>query len=171
MIATRESRADDLVAACVRAQADAEDVLDVYGGLRGLRLGIRVANDLFVQKDFVMSLRYVTPSNRWAGNGRSPGTVSAWRTYRSRSSRFRTGMGLLKTRSLTPGIDAIAGVFEQTLSRDGGRIQVIGAREHLQREANVARVRALLLAGFRRLSCGASWAVAAASAAGLGRDS
>ncbi|WP_369127234.1 DUF489 family protein [Thioclava electrotropha] len=46
-------------------------------------------------------------------------------------------------------IDAIAGVFEQTLSRDGGRIQVIGAREHLQREANVARVRALLLAGFR----------------------
>lgn len=153
-IATRGITGQDDLTASLRTlfKFDAQDVLDVYGGLRGLRLGIRVANDLFVEKDFaghVPSVRYaVELLGRERQIARDGQRMAHLRTSLEQIS---SDFGLSEDDAVFDAgcIGAIAEVFEQTLSRDGGRIQVFGAREHLQREANVARVRALLLAGFR----------------------
>ena len=154
VIATRGITGQDDLSASLRTlfKFDAEDVLDVYGGLRGLRLGIRVANDLFVQKDFAGHVPAVRYAVELLGRER-PIARDGQRMAHLRESleQISNRYGLAEDDAIFDAgcIDAIAGVFEQTLSRDGGRIQVIGAREHLQREANFARVRALLLAGFR----------------------
>ena len=153
-IATRGMTAQDDLSASLRTlfKFDAEDVLDVYGGLKGLRLGIHVANDLFVNKDFsahVPAVRYaVELLGRERPIARDPQRMAHLRESLERIANIHDLTG--DDATFGPEcIAAIAGVFEETLSRNGGRIQVIGAREHLQRDANVARVRALLLAGFR----------------------
>ncbi len=153
-IATGGMTAQDDLGASLRTlfMFDADDVLDVYGGLQGLRLGIRVANDLFVEKDFSGHVPAVRYAVELLGRERPIARDGRRMTFlREELERIGTAYRIAEDDAAfdTDCVEELAGLFERTLSRDGGRIQVMGAREHLQRSANVARVRALLLAGFR----------------------
>ena len=154
LIATRGMTGQDDLTASLRTlfAFDADDVLGVYGGLPSLRLGIRVAHDLFVNKDFAGHVPAVRYAVELLARERPVARDARRMEY------LRTGLERISTERRvsaesdmfdTDCIAELARLFEAVLARDGARIQIVGAREHLQRGANVARVRALLLAGFR----------------------
>ena len=154
LIATRGTTDQDDLTASLRTlfAFDAEDVLGIYAGLPSLRMGVRVAHDLFVAKDFGKHVPAVRYAVELLGRERPVARDERRMAYlRTELERIATVYAIGSETELfdTACIVELAQLFEEVLARDGARIQVVGAREHLQREANVARVRALLLAGFR----------------------
>lgn len=154
LIATRGMTGQDDLTASLRTLFvfDADDALGVYGGLSALRMGVRVAYDLFVLKDFASHVPSVRYAVELLARERPIARDERRMTYlRTELERIASDHGVGGETEVFDSdcIGELAGLFESVLARDGARIQVVGAQEHLRRDANVARVRALLLAGFR----------------------
>lgn len=130
-------------------KVDADDILDVYGGLTAIRGGL----ELLVQQ--LSEPRHVDPElARYASTlvflerqvMRQPGMVEAIGVAlrRAQAAFERTGE-LLDDEVL----DALAYGYQQTLSQLKPRVIVSGEQAHLADARNGDRIRALLLAGVR----------------------
>jgi high frequency lysogenization protein len=130
---------------------DADDTVEVYGGLANLNLGTRLGADVFgnlsVGKHHEW-LRYIAPLTRLASRARGDAALLT-----------RIGAGLREIDSRYPSdastsvgagcINNLGDLYESTLARSGSRIQILGSKQLLQNPAVAGRIRSLLLAGFR----------------------
>lgn len=127
-----------------------ESVLEVFGGLRGLVPGIRVAHSILYTDGpgpHLPALRYISElTNRERRISQDPEQM---RVLRVELERISNVFDLPGEDYPPPILEELASLYESVVGHDGGRIRIIGSRTHLQRHENVVKIRALLLAGFR----------------------
>jgi len=154
----REGRTDnDALRASIQSilALDAPDVETVYGGARGVRLGLELLSTRLSGKtqpsDMEMA-RYVVALVQLEGNlRRRPAMLDAIRqgidTARAQMKFFQNDAPLEDVHPLL--MDKLAELYSQTISTLTPRIMVSGEHGHLNNPAIAAKVRAALLAGIR----------------------
>jgi len=154
----REGRTDnDALRASIQSilALDAPDVETVYGGARGVRLGLELLSTRLSGKtqpsDMEMA-RYVVALVQLEGNlRRRPAMLDAIRqgidTARAQMKFFQNDAPLEDVHPLL--MDKLAELYSQTISTLTPRIMVSGEHGHLSNPAIAAKVRAALLAGIR----------------------
>ncbi|MCC5885964.1 MAG: high frequency lysogenization protein HflD [Gammaproteobacteria bacterium] len=126
-----------------------EAVADVFGGPRGVRLGLLLMRDALAsdrQRSHAEVLRYalniVHVERRFAGQPALQAKLETrMKRVKEQLQHFDIGH--------TTIIGALASAYQDTLSTLPQRIQVVGNAQALQEERNAERIRALLLAGVR----------------------
>jgi high frequency lysogenization protein len=134
---------------------DAPDVETIYGGARGLRLGLELLNSKLTGKtkpsDMEMA-RYVVALVQLEGSlRRSPKMLD---DIRQGIDTARAQMKFFENDAPADGVhpllmEKLAQLYSQTISTLTPRIMVSGEHGHLANPAIAARVRATLLAGIR----------------------
>ena len=154
----REGRTDnDALRASIQSilALDAQDVETVYGGARGVHLGLELLSTRLSGKtqpsDMEMA-RYVVALVQLEGNlRRRPAMLDAIRqgidTARAQMKFFQNDAPLEDVHPLL--MDKLAELYSQTISTLTPRIMVSGEHGHLNNPAIAAKVRAALLAGIR----------------------
>ena len=154
----REGRTDnDALRASIQSilALDAPDVETVYGGARGVRLGLELLSTRLSGKtqpsDMEMA-RYVVALVQLEGTlRRRPAMLDAIRqgidTARAQMKFFQNDAPLEDVHPLL--MDKLAELYSQTISTLTPRIMVSGEHGHLNNPAIAAKVRAALLAGIR----------------------
>lgn len=154
----REGRTDnDALRASIQSilALDAPDVETVYGGARGVHLGLELLSTRLSGKtqpsDMEMA-RYVVALVQLEGNLRHrPAMLDAIRqgidTARAQMKFFQNDAPLEDVHPLL--MDKLAELYSQTISTLTPRIMVSGEHGHLNNPAIAAKVRATLLAGIR----------------------
>ncbi len=123
-----------------------DSILEVYGGTRGIRLGMNVLSEMLSgnrQNEHADLLRYclaVMALERLLR--RKPGVLT------------ELGQGIDQIGARYADIDdeclaALANLYQQTISHLEPRIRISGRRNHLENGAVIQRIRALLMAAIR----------------------
>ena len=128
---------------------DPASTSEVYGGVRGLNLGLRTTRDLLASGG-------LTANGDVARYGLNLFQLER-RLSKHAEVRARIASGLQEAGRLaeefTPVhqevLSSVASVYKDTISTLGNRIQVIGDIRHLQNSNNTDKVRVLLLSGIR----------------------
>lgn len=127
---------------------NADNVPDVYGGLRNLRTGLAVLERQLGGAELVDAelARYAAA------------LMYLERKYHADAAmqrQLRLGLERATAQAAHFGIAhenvlaSLAGLYQNTISRLNPRIVVVGEQVHLQSPANANKIRALLLAGIR----------------------
>lgn len=134
---------------------DAPDVETIYGGARGVRLGLELLNSKLTGKtkssDMEMA-RYVVAMVQLEGSlRRNPKMLD---DIRQGIDTARAQMKFFENDAPADGVhpllmEKLAQLYSQTISTLTPRIMVSGEHGHLANPAIAARVRATLLAGIR----------------------
>ena len=128
---------------------DADDILDVYGGLAGLEAGLRqMERQLAEPRQVDPELaRYASTLIFLEGQVmKRPEMVDAIGVAVQRAQAAAEGSGDI----LDDGVfEALAYGYQQTLSQLKPRVMVSGEQRYLSEQRNSDRIRALLLAGVR----------------------
>ncbi|MDA0791427.1 MAG: high frequency lysogenization protein HflD [Proteobacteria bacterium] len=128
-----------------------EEPVDVYGGIKGVSIGLRILEEMLVQRQYVEHtdvLRYGLALLRLEKQLSARSDVLAALGLRIREvdeHRRVTDPPVLSD----PVITELASLYENHIGQLSPRIQIMGQRQHLQNAFNVTRIRALLLAGMR----------------------
>lgn len=130
---------------------DADSVADVYGGLAGVRTGLRRLLAQLgggrgfdaEQARYAAALMMLAP--RFMGN---PDTVMAVRAGVVETARLAEARGSVLDADV---VARLSRLYQATLSTLEPRIMVSGEPVHLNRAENTDRIRALLLAGIRAI--------------------
>jgi high frequency lysogenization protein len=154
----REGRADaEALRASIHSTLalDAPDVETIYGGARGLRLGLELLSTKLTGKSRpadVEIARYVVTLVHLEGSlRRGPAMLDE---IRQGIDTARTQMKFFENDTPAEGVhpvlvEKLAQVYSQTISTLTPRIMVSGEHGHLSNPAIAAKVRAALLAGIR----------------------
>ncbi len=134
---------------------DAADVASIYGGTRGVRLGLDLLNTKLAGKtqptDIELARYVVAMVQLEAGLRRQPKLLDDIRqgidSAREQMKFFENGAPADGVHPLL--MEKLAQVYSQTVSTLTPRIMVSGEHGHLANPAIAARVRAVLLAGIR----------------------
>ena len=134
---------------------DAADVASIYGGARGVRLGLDLLNTKLAGKtqptDIELARYVVAMVQLEAGLRRQPKLLDDIRqgidTARAQMKFFENGASADGVHPLL--MEKLAQVYTQTVSTLTPRIMVSGEHGHLANPAIAAKVRAVLLAGIR----------------------
>lgn len=127
---------------------NADSVEDVYGGLRGVELGLRLIQRQLGDKqtDNVMVTQYVIALLHLEGKLRKqPAMLQQIKEGIELADRRMEHFPLLHANILAQ----LADIYSNSISTLKPRIMVQGDPLHLQNPDNVNRIRALLLAGIR----------------------
>ncbi len=130
---------------------DPESTIDVYGGIDGIKPGLRTAGEMFTRFNLEQHAdlaRYVFSM------------MSVERALAERQEMLEhIGAALRQIHAEQAGdsgataadnvISAVAALYQATISTMQPRIKIVGSRHHLKNEYNISRIRALLLAGIR----------------------
>jgi high frequency lysogenization protein len=154
----REGRADaEALQASIRSTLalDAPDVESIYGGTRGVRLGLELLSSKLAGKSQPADIeiaRYVVTLVHLEGSlRRRPAMLDAIRqdidTARSQMKFFGDDTPAEGVHPVL--VEKLAQVYSQTISTLTPRIMVSGEHGHLSNPAIAAKVRATLLAGIR----------------------
>jgi high frequency lysogenization protein len=154
----REGRADaEALRASIRSTLalDAPDVESIYGGTRGVRLGLELLSSKLTGKsqpaDVEIARYVVTLVHLEGGLRRRPAMLDAIRqdidTARSQMKFFGDDTPAEGVHPVL--VEKLAQVYSQTISTLTPRILVSGEHGHLSNPAIAAKVRATLLAGIR----------------------
>ncbi len=128
---------------------DADSVLDVFGGLPGLKLGLHNLSSLLANRQeeesrdmvrYVFSILYL--ERKFAGDPEMMSVVHS----RLQHANFRAQHFAGHVNDIC---HSISGIYQDTLSKLKFRIKVTGSAQHLQDSRNADIIRALLLAGIR----------------------
>jgi high frequency lysogenization protein len=147
----RKGRADqEDLETCIASvlKIDADDVLDVYGGLRRLRTGLRRLERQLGGPDTVdpEQARYASViiflERRMAKHAE---LLEAIRGGVQKAAAQAENLGVLHEEVLA----TLAETYQQTISRLKPRVMVVGEQIHLSDADNGQRIRALLLAAIR----------------------
>lgn len=163
----RSGRCDEApLSACMRSllMVDAQDILDVYGGLEGLRLGLEVLDRQLSDASsvdpltarYASTLIYLEPklAERKEMGLRILGAIRE-------AEEFRGSM----TWPLDPRLfDVFAAAYQDTVSHLRPQVMVAGEQRILSNPQNAAMIRTLLLAGVRaallwRQAGGSRWRI------------
>tara|TARA_R110002110_G_scaffold166675_1_gene367453 strand:- start:12475 stop:13119 length:645 start_codon:yes stop_codon:yes gene_type:complete len=128
---------------------DPDDVLKVYGGLPGIKLGLHNLCNLLANKNaeesrdmvrYVFSILYL--ERKFAADGQMMSVVHSRLQHTSfNAEHFATHVN---------GVcHSVAGIYQDTLSNMKFRIKVNGSAQHLENTQNADTIRALLLCGVR----------------------
>jgi len=132
---------------------DPEHTLQVYGGLKGLRSGIRLADEILCQLELGQHSDVIRYSQQLVNLEQMlQGAPEVMREIGAELSRIQQHYALSENREgiQDPGCERELGqLYEATLSQFEPRIQVMGRRGNLDNAEVKQRIRALLLAGFR----------------------
>jgi high frequency lysogenization protein len=154
----REDRTDaDALRASIQSTLalDAPDVESIYGGARGVRLGLELLSTKLVGKSQpadVEIARYVVTLIHLEGRlRRRPAMLDE---IRQGIDTARTQMKFFGNDTPAEGVhpllmEKLAQIYSQTISTLTPRIMVSGEHGHLSNPAIAAKVRAALLAGIR----------------------
>jgi high frequency lysogenization protein len=127
---------------------NADDVLDVYGGLDKLKTGIRLLEKQLGGPDLVDRelARYAASLVFLERKLQSqPHMLNAIRAGVEKATAQAAHFGVLHEEVLA----GLADVYQETISRLGPRVMVQGEPRHLTNPDNANKIRALLLAGIR----------------------
>ena len=128
---------------------DAESVVDVYGGLPGVRLGLQNLSSLLANRQedenrdvvrYVFSMLYL--ERKFSADSGMMSVVHSRLQHASFKAEHFAG-------HVNDICHSISGIYQDTLSKLRFRIKVTGSAQHLQDSQNADIVRALLLAGIR----------------------
>ena len=129
--------------------ANPEQTEDVYGGTKGVRLGITIAGEIATvdNENAMTSLHYASGLLR---------LTKYLRRDNERQQRLASELALVEPirqraeQAFDPSVIAqLADVYKNCISTMGFRIEVGGQAEVLKQEEKVATIRALLLTGLR----------------------
>jgi high frequency lysogenization protein len=149
-IARRGNVDDTVIRPCIGSllKIDAEDVLDVYGGLPELRTGLNLLEKQLGSPDKVDS-----ELSRYSAT-----LLFLERKLIKSPKQLELITGGVRTISeLTPEndllddniLERLAELYQQTISELKPRVIVVGEERHLRSTGNANRIRSLLLAGIR----------------------
>ena len=130
-----------------------ERTIDVFGGISGIALGIKIATDLVSQFNLAAHGDVIRYSLALVQLERKlEGYPESLRELGARVSLIDERRMLTVSRK--PIIDHevvadLADLYQAVLGGFEPRINVLGRQNHLQNESNINRIRALLLAGLR----------------------
>lgn len=130
---------------------DSDDVLDVYGGLAGLRTGLTLLERQITEPGKVNPelLRYLsvlmTLERQVMGRADLLKAITA--SVHTATSRAEAASDVLDDAVF----DALATGYQNSLSTLNTRVMVSGEPSHLSNSRNATRIRALLLAALRSL--------------------
>ena len=128
---------------------DADSVVDVYGGLPGVRLGLQNLSSLLANRQedenrdvvrYVFSMLYL--ERKFSADSGMMSVVHSRLQHASFNAEHFAG-------HVNDICHSISGIYQDTLSKLRFRIKVTGSAQHLQDSQNADIVRALLLAGIR----------------------
>jgi high frequency lysogenization protein len=128
---------------------DADSVVDVYGGLPGVRLGLQNLSSLLANRQedenrdvvrYVFSMLYL--ERKFSADSGMMSVVHSRLQHASFKAEHFAG-------HVNDICHSISGIYQDTLSKLRFRIKVTGSAQHLQDSQNADIVRALLLAGIR----------------------
>jgi high frequency lysogenization protein len=128
---------------------DADSVVDVFGGLPGVRLGLQNLSNLLANRQaeenrditrYVFSMLYL--ERKFAT---SPDMMSVVHS-RLQHASFKADHFAGHVNDIC---HSISGIYQDTLSKLRFRIKVTGSAQHLQDTRNADIIRALLLTGIR----------------------
>jgi high frequency lysogenization protein len=128
---------------------DADSVVDVYGGLPGVRLGLQNLSSLLANRQedenrdvvrYVFSMLYL--ERKFSADSGMMSVVHSRLQHASFKAEHFAG-------HVNEICHSISGIYQDTLSKLRFRIKVTGSAQHLQDSQNADIVRALLLAGIR----------------------
>lgn len=138
---------------------NADDVLDVYGGLDKLKTGLKVLEKQLGGPDFIDRelARYAAALVFLERKLQSqPEMLNAIRAGVEKATAQTAHFGVLHENVLA----SLADLYHETISRVGPRVMVQGEPRHLTNPANANKIRALLLSGIRSVvlwrQCGGS---------------
>lgn len=160
-IAKRGSADESDMRPCIASvlKIDAEDVLDVYGGLENLETGLKRLEKQVGNPDQVdpVLARYVATLLFLERKlMRSPQKMTIITNGLRGVAEVVPDFGLLHEDVLA----RIADLYQQTISQIKPRVIVVGEEQYLRKPENANRIRALLLAGIRSVvlwrQCGGS---------------
>lgn len=128
---------------------ESNSILDIYGGIQGVKLGLKELPRLLNRKAkksdleivrYVVSLIYL--EKKFSQNPALRRTLTRRiQQAQSQAMHFSLSDPLV--------VNTLASAFLQTLGTFNYRIQIIGSVNHLKQEPTVAKIRALLLSGIR----------------------
>jgi high frequency lysogenization protein len=128
---------------------DADSVVDVYGGLPGVRLGLQNLSSLLANRQedenrdvvrYVFSMLYL--ERKFSADSGMMSVVHSRLQHASFKAEHFAG-------HVNDICHSISGIYQDTLSKLRFRIKVTGSAQHLQDSQNADIIRALLLAGIR----------------------
>jgi high frequency lysogenization protein len=128
---------------------DADSVVDVYGGLPGVRLGLQNLSSLLANRQedenrdvvrYVFSMLYL--ERKFSADSGMMSVVHSRLQHASFKAEHFAG-------HVNDICHSISGIYQDTLSKLRFRIKVTGSAQHLQDTQNADIIRALLLAGVR----------------------
>lgn len=130
-------------------QFDAESVVDVFGGIPGVKLGLANLSSMLAKRQadenldvvrYVFAILYL--ERKFAADADMMSVVHSRLEHTSfRAEHFASHVNDL--------CHSVSGVYQDTLSKLSFRIKVNGSAQHLQNKENADIIRALLLAGLR----------------------
>lgn len=163
----RTGRCDEsALSACMRSllMVDAEDILDVYGGLQGLDQGLRV-----IERQFKDPSKIDPQAARYASTliilePRFSEQKEMWLSVQRAIKKAQELRNLGKS-FLSPEIfELFSEAYQMTVSTLKPRVMVAGDQRILSNPQNAAMIRALLLSGIRaallfRQAGGSKWRI------------
>lgn len=129
---------------------DPQSVEEVYGGVKGVKLGIDTLLMIMKEKEnarYADAIRYsigMLQVEKLLGRNADINSI-----LRSRLEQLSTQRKHFESPTHSSIIARLNDVYLDTLAKFKFRIQVNGDPKHLQREENAAKIRAILLAGVR----------------------
>jgi len=132
---------------------DPEHTLQIYGGLKGLKQGIRLSDEVLCQLELGAHGDLIRYSLQLINLDRALlSAPEVMREIGAELARIQQNYGLADNSEgiQDPGCEQeLALLYEQTLSQFEPRIQVMGRKGNLEHPEVKQRIRALLMAGFR----------------------
>ena len=129
---------------------DPQNVEEIYGGVRGVKLGIDTLLKIMNEKEtarYADAIRYSIGILQVEKHlGRNADINSILRSRLEQLSNQRDNFDFITDATV---ITRLNDIYLDTLAKFRFRIQVNGDPKHLQREENAAKIRAILLAGVR----------------------
>lgn len=142
-----ETAFENCISSILKIESDS--ILDIYGGIEGVKLGLKELPRLLNRKAkksdleivrYVVSLIYL--EKKFSQNPQLRRTLTRRiQQAQSQATHFSLSDPLV--------VNTLASAFLQTLGTFNYRIQIIGSVNHLKQEPIVAKIRALLLSGIR----------------------
>lgn len=130
-------------------QFDAESVVDVFGGIPGVKLGLANLSSMLAKRQadenldvvrYIFAILYL--ERKFAADADMMSVVHSRLEHASfRAEHFASHVNDL--------CHSVSGIYQDTLSKLSFRIKVNGSAQHLQNKENADIIRALLLAGLR----------------------